>query len=229
MSVELRANAINTFITGCKADGIWDAIKACCIMAGWDSLNGALVPLKGAAPTNFNFVAGDYDRKTGLKGNASTKYLDSNRANNADPQNSKHLATYVNQAPTLDAFLLSSGGAAITGNVTLSRTTGTWRGRLNVDVGVLTLDSTVITTPAFVAIVRTSSNAQTIRVNSVTASNTVASVAPNSLTVHVFAAADPLVSRADARLAFYSIGEALDLAQLDSRVTTLISEMETAI
>jgi hypothetical protein len=88
-----------------------------------------------------------------------------------------------------------------------------------------TLDSTVLTTPAFVAIVRTASNAQTIRVNSVTASNTTVSVAPNSLTVHVFAAADPLVSRADARLAFYSIGEALDLALLNARVTQLITDL----
>jgi hypothetical protein len=222
MSVELRINAIDAFIKGCKADGTWNAIKACCILAGWDSLNGALVPLKGAAPTNFNFVAGDYNRQTGLVGDGSTKYLDSNRANNADPQDSKHLATYVNQAPSADAFLLSSGGAAIIGNATLSRTTGTWRGRLNAQLSV-TLDSTVITTPAFVAIVRTASNAQTIRVNSVTASNTVASVTPNSLTVHVFAAADPLVSRADARLSFYSIGEALDLALLDARVTTLMN------
>jgi hypothetical protein len=225
MSVEARANAINAFITGCKADGTWDAIKACCIMAGWNGLAGALIPLKGTAPTNFNFVAGDYNRQTGLVGNGTTKYLDSNRANDADPQNSKHLATYVNQAPSLDAFLLSSGGAGLEGNVTLSRTTGTWRGRLNVGVGVLTLDSTVITTPAFVAIVRTASNAQTIRVNSVTASNIVFSVAPNSLTVHVFAAADPLVSRADARLSFYSIGESLDLALLGARVTTLITTL----
>jgi hypothetical protein len=228
LEIEVRV-AIQSFVKGCKADGIWNAIKASCIMAGARTLAGALVPLVGPAPTNFNFVAGDYNRKTGLVGNGSTKYLNSNRANNADPQNSKHLATYVNQAPSTDAFLLSSGGSAIAGNVTLSRTTGTWRGRLNVSVGVLTLDSTVITAPAFVANVRTASNAQTIRVNSVTASNTTASVAPNSLMIHVFAAPDPLTNRADARLAFYSIGESLDLALLGARVTTLINTFGAVI
>jgi hypothetical protein len=89
--------AINDFVTGCKSDGIWDAIKASCIMAGARTLAGALVPLKGAAPTNFNFVSGDYDRKTGLVGDGATKYLDSNRAGNADPQNSKHMSVFYEE------------------------------------------------------------------------------------------------------------------------------------
>ena len=92
------ANAINGFVVGCKQDGIWDAIKACCIMAAWDGLDGALYPLKGAAPTNFNFVSGDYDRETGLVGDGSTKYLDSNRNNNADPQNNNHICLSVSTA-----------------------------------------------------------------------------------------------------------------------------------
>jgi hypothetical protein len=68
-----------TFVNGCKADGIWNAIKASCILAGARTLNGALVPLVGTAPTNFNFVDWCYNRKTGLVGDGSTKYLDSNR------------------------------------------------------------------------------------------------------------------------------------------------------
>ena len=69
--------AIDGFVTGCKADGVWDALKASCILAGARTLNGALVPLAGDAPTNFNFVSTDYDRVTGLKGDGSTKYLNS--------------------------------------------------------------------------------------------------------------------------------------------------------
>jgi hypothetical protein len=71
-------NAINSFVLGCKADGIWSAIKASCILAGARTLSGALVPLVGAAPTNNNFVSGDYNRKTGLIGNGTSKYLNSN-------------------------------------------------------------------------------------------------------------------------------------------------------
>jgi hypothetical protein len=81
--------AINDFVVGCKQDKIWDAIKASCILAGARTLNGALVPLAGTAPTNFNFVSGDYNRKTGLVGDGSSKYLNSNRNNNADPQDSQ--------------------------------------------------------------------------------------------------------------------------------------------
>ena len=90
--------AVNSFVKGCKADGIWTAIKASCILAGARTLAGALVPLVGAAPTNFNFVSGDYNRKTGLVGDGSTKYLDSNRYANAELQNSRHLAVYATQA-----------------------------------------------------------------------------------------------------------------------------------
>ena len=70
--------AIHSFVKGAKADGFWPAIKASCILAGARTLAGALVPLVGAAPTNNNFVSGDYNRKTGLIGDGSTKYLNSN-------------------------------------------------------------------------------------------------------------------------------------------------------
>jgi len=65
--------AINDFIVGCKADGTWSALKASCILAGARTLSGALVPLAGTAPTNYNFVSGDYNRKTGLVGNGYSK------------------------------------------------------------------------------------------------------------------------------------------------------------
>ena len=94
------ARAINDFVLGCKNDGIWDAIKASCILAGARTLNGALVPLVGTAPTNVSglFVAGDYNRETGLVGDGSTKYLNTGRANNADPQDSHHLSVYKTAA-----------------------------------------------------------------------------------------------------------------------------------
>jgi len=82
--------AINSFIVGCKSDNTWDAIKASCILAGARTLEGALIPLVGAPPTNNNFIANDYNREIGLKGNGIDKYLNTNRQNNIDPQNSKH-------------------------------------------------------------------------------------------------------------------------------------------
>jgi hypothetical protein len=60
--------AVDDFFRGTKADGIWDAIKASCILCGARTLAGALVPLVGTAPTNNNFVDADYNRETGLSG-----------------------------------------------------------------------------------------------------------------------------------------------------------------
>ena len=35
-------SAFDSFITGCKSDGIWTALKASCILAGARTLSGAL-------------------------------------------------------------------------------------------------------------------------------------------------------------------------------------------
>ena len=91
-------DAVIAFVSGCKADGIWSAIKASCILAGARTLAGALVPLVGTAPTNFNFVSGDYNRETGLVGNGSSKYIDTQRAANQQPLNSLHLAVFATTA-----------------------------------------------------------------------------------------------------------------------------------
>ena len=65
-------DAINAFVLGCKADGIWNAIKASCILAGARTLAGALVPLVGAAPSQVGAAGGwNYTRKTGLAGNGT--------------------------------------------------------------------------------------------------------------------------------------------------------------
>jgi hypothetical protein len=83
--------AIDNFVLGCKADGIWSAIRASCILAGARTLEGALVPLAGTAPTNFNFVSGDYNRKTGLVGNRSNKSLRTGLLASALGNTSHHL------------------------------------------------------------------------------------------------------------------------------------------
>ena len=118
-------SAFDSFITGCKSDGIWTALKASCILAGARTLSGALVPLVGTAPTNFNFVSGDYNRETGLIGNGSTKYLNSNRANNTDPQNNFHQSVYVNTIQTGTSFrgLIGAGSSSAAGNTNITTST----------------------------------------------------------------------------------------------------------
>jgi hypothetical protein len=210
------------FILGCKADGIWNAIKASCILAGARTLNGALVPLVGTAPTNFNFVSGDYNRKTGLVGNGSTKYLNSNRNNNADPQNSKHLSVWRSSSATINGGLLGSGVA--TGHSHLYTGFGLFLTRNNAATASQQ-SLTLSPNSTFYGTSRASSSGFTVRHGNVNYAATVTSQSPASAGILVFQTAETT----NARLAFYSIGESLDLALLDARVTDLINAFAAAI
>ena len=207
--------AINDFVLGCKNDGIWDAIKASCILAGARTLNGALVPLVGTAPTNYNFVAGDYNRETGLKGDGSTKYLDSNRASNADPQDNNHNAVYAQDVGNSNPVIGSSvatAGINIIGTTMRSRNL-TGQAGFTLAVGLI-------------GISRNQSNSFLAYNNSNLTNVNIASETPDTSNVVVFRGA---AIRSSARLAFYSIGEALDLAALDTRVSALITAIGAAI
>jgi len=220
--------AINDFVIGCKNDGIWDAIKASCILAGARTLAGALVPLVGTAPTNVNFVAGDYDRETGLKGNEINKYLDSNRNNNADPQNDYSLTTYVTEIPVSNSpsFLLASsnfytGSTAIGYSADESLFFRHRNGNADVE-GQTNLDG-------FIGISRATSTEYTARFGGANTTYARASQAPYPTTITVFTEGLNLSFKTNARLSFYSIGESLDLALLDTRVSDLITAIGAAI
>jgi hypothetical protein len=221
-------DAIDAFVKGTKADGTWNAVKASCIMAGWDNLNGALTPLVGEAPTNFNFVSGDYNRNTGLVGDGSTKYLDSNRNNNADPQNSKHISVYATSANTG-----STNRAYIGAGLTAAGAFHFFRDGAVVSLVARSNQSTTFVfsglgnSTGFIACNRSSSSLSTARAGSADVTSTLASETPLNQNIIVFGR--NLTASANARLAFYSIGESLDLAQLDTRVTSLINAIDAAI
>jgi hypothetical protein len=224
--------AITDFIVGCKADGIWSAIKASCILAGARTLSGALVPLVGSAPTNNGpFVSGDYNRKTGLVGNGTGKYLDSNRNNNADPQNSVSHAVWVSTS--------STGSAPIGAGFNLTGAT-----RCAIIASPATISVRIRSSAAFspaatgnpsngslFAYRRSASNASLVRVNGTDTTYTTASETPFNGNVFVFGDnnAGSAAALFAGRLAFYSIGESLDLALLDSRVSALVTAIGAAI
>ena len=212
--------AVNAFVKGCKNDGIWPAIKASCVLAGARTLTGALVPLAGTAPTNVGglFVSGDYNRKTGLVGNGSTKYLDSNRADNADPQNSKHVSVYASVVGFSYLGELVSNRTALTANV----------GGTNIGTRVNSTDGTIGPShvTGFLGGSRISASTITWRSGNLSSNATNTSQVGASGNLMVFRSS---TSYSSARLAFYSIGESLDLALLDARVTTLVNALSAAI
>jgi hypothetical protein len=222
--------AIDAFIAGCKVDGIWSAIKAACILAGARTLTGALVPLAGTAPTNFNFVSGDYNRKTGLVGNGSTKYLNSNRNNNADPQANKHISVYLSSACTL-----STGFPRYIGVFrSISPFDGThlFRNGANADT-FGAIDSDAITRNGqlgFHGASRESASTLIYRSQQGQSSAAITQQPVVDGLIPVFAGRSAgIQSYSNARLAFYSIGESLNLALLDARVTDLINAFGAAI
>jgi hypothetical protein len=195
--------AINDFVVGCKADGIWAAIKASCILAGARTLSGALVPLAGAAPTNFNFVSGDYNRKTGLVGDASTKYLNSNRNNNADPQNSNHNAAYATALGAITAQVLmgATGIPGTSGTNTLNAITTEFFSRSRSGSGVTHATSV---TAGLIGLSRSSSTAYSARASGINYTATVSSLTPESASILIFRRGDTQIPfYANARLAFY--------------------------
>jgi hypothetical protein len=227
-------DAINAFVVGCKADGIWNAIKASCILAGARTLPGALVPLAGTAPTNVNFVSGDYNRKTGLVGDGSTKYLNSNRNCNADPQDSHHLSVYASTATTSAASQYPTyigAGGADTGTTAFARNES--NGQLFARNRSSSFD--FLGGGSDAGLIGASRNASTgfvFRRSATNAAYTRASQTPLSANLFVYntnASGPASDSYSNARLAFYSIGESLDLALLDARVTDLINAFAAAI
>ena len=212
--------AVDDFVKGCKADGIWTAMSECCILAGARTLDGALVPLSGSAPTNFNFVSGDYNRKTGLVGNGSNKHLETARSVNATSTNN-HVAVYVS----------SFGNGVFWGNSSEARhdvRTNVARNEYAGGGGGAWHE-----TPSSVGLVGLSRNSRfalNARANGVSglASHPTSGLFPPNQKLRIFRDASA-GSYSTARFSFYSFGLSLTLATLDTRVSTLITDIDAAI
>ena len=211
--------AISDFVVGCKTDGIWDAIKASCILAGARTLDGALVPLVGGAPTNFNFVSGDYDRETGLVGDGSTKYLGSSRNNTEDPQDNTHHAVYASIVDSgSTGRYIEAGGFRY-----IESRSGELTTRVNDTTSAVTSSSN---NAGFIGVSRSSLASYILRASGSDSTKVVTSNQYPTNEVTVFGSGS---NKSSSRIAFYSIGEPLDLAALDTRVSNLITAIGAAI
>ena len=222
--------AINNFVIGCKQDGIWSAIKASCILSGARTLAGALIPLAGTAPTNFNFVSGDYNRKTGLVGDGSTKYLNSNRQNATDPQNSRHQAIFVSTGDSMaTGVYIAGGGDGYTGMFSVASSNSLSGYISNGTYGITAASQG--NTVGLKGVSRNTSSQASLRSGGIITSASITSNAENTnRTIAVFAQNIGSIGfYTNGRLAFYSIGESIDLALLDARVTALITAFGVAI
>jgi hypothetical protein len=221
-------DAINTFITGCKSDGIWSAIKASCILMGARTLAGALTPLAGAAPTNNNFVSGDYSRRAGLKGNGSNKTLNSNRANNADDKDNCHAYAYVSGAPGNLTINGVFGAGWYAGNDRFLA----WVDQANNLVYTSANNAAQNITQATRSIggwgvARSGASSWEWMHGTTPYARSEASVTPASGNVLFFTAGN--VGASAKRMAFYSLGANLSLATLHARVSTFYNAIGVVI
>lgn len=227
--------AINTFVVGCKSDGIWDAIVTSCILCGARSVAGAIVPLKGNAPTNNNFVSGDYNRKLGLLGNDSNKYLATGYNNNDTtnfPQNDNHISCYVSQASSDSSGIYVGAQSSLGGILNINNTTSTnivCRNRA-------TSGRTLALSPLgfqgssrnnfanFIA--RNTYSGGVSEVTTIVNSST-----PSNNLFGVFAgfSGSTATQFSSPILSFYSIGKSLTLSSLDSRITTLMTTLSSLL
>lgn len=228
--------AINDFVLGCKADGTWTSIVTSCIMAGARTVAGAITPLVGNAPTNNNFVSGDYSRTLGLLGNDSNKYLATGYNNNDTtnfPTNDSHISCYVSASQT-DASGTLVGTQTTIGNLLTiihnSTTNVIFRNR----AGTQRLFS--LAPIGFQGSTRNNSSNFFSRAtfsggNVSDITTTVASGIPSNNLFGVFCgfSSTTPVQFSSARLSFYSIGKSLSIPNLDARVTTLINAIASAL
>jgi len=217
--------AINNFVVGCKADGTWSAIKASCILMGARTLAGALKPLAGPSPTNYNFVSGDYNRKTGLAGNSVNKYLDTGHSNTANGQNDAHMGVYATSFAAETANFLGSGTNANSGSSAVGYSTTATLGRSRNTANDVLKSSVDV---GFVGHSRAASAEFTARSGGVTSTVSRTSQAAHNANVFAYLASGG-ATYSGGRMAFYSIGSSLDLQLLDSRVSQLYTDITAAI
>lgn len=227
--------AYDAFILGCKHDGIWDAIKASCILAGARTLDGALVPLAGTAPTNNGpFVAGDYDRRNGLGDSSnSNKYLASNYSLASSNSLNTHGSIWLASTPTNSAELFGARETTI-GNALL----GVYRDTSNSAVyyGCWSTGNQVgspISNNSLIGVARNNATNFDTQSGSTSASIALALAASLPVTLSPFLFSrnnlgSPL-TYSTARIAFYSFGEYLNLSLLNTRVSNLINAIGAAI
>lgn len=222
--------AYEAFILGCKIDGIWDSIKASCILAGARTLAGAIIPLAGIAPVNVGFASSAYNRKTGLKGGTPISgRLSANRVNNADPTSSKHLAVFITESPARDGTGLIIGHGEGAYRTNLVTTATDVRFHIN---SASSLTSNVLSDASPVlglfAASRNSSSTISAVLNGAAYTFTNTALSAGSEASSVLNRNDG-GRNSNARISFYSIGESIDLAKLDNRVTKLMTTLSTVI
>ncbi len=196
--------------------------------------DGLTVPLRDGmnVGTPFEFEASDLNVKTGLKGDGSSKYIDSNRNNNADGQDDQSMGVYISQKMTNNLIGTGIIGATTTNpSAILQGGTGSNRREFrsqNNNNFTLTNDDWSETL-GYVAISRASDDEFAVRIDGDNYTASINSQSPSSGSVGVFVRLDsdnnPGAGYTNMGASIYHIGPALDLETLDGILTQFMAEV----
>jgi hypothetical protein len=140
---------------------------------------------------------------------------------------------YVSTAATSGVGLIGNDDttSADTGETAIYRNSSNFGGRSR--NGIVPFSTSVpSTTPGLIGLSRSGSSGITFRGGNISSSITLASAGTASSGINLAVFSRDLAnasSRSNARLAFYSIGEAVNLELLDARVTRLVCAFAQAI
>lgn len=119
----INKRALDTLVKGLKAESLWTGLKIR-LFAGTNTIAGGLASGVGGTVTNNLFTSGDINILTGWKGNASTKYLTTDWASDANGQNDFSVGVYVTQAVAGAGFFFGIQSGPAAGAVALGQAGG---------------------------------------------------------------------------------------------------------
>ena len=224
------ANYIDSLVT--LGGAYWDDMGSAASFVGV-GIQGVTVPLKSTMSTltNNNFVAGDLDPLTGLKGDASTKYLDTSVKFNDFPQNdfsmSANITEHIPESTNGPFLIYNSFGDGVS-QISTQNDSGV--NPNNLVVRCNTRNAVFLTDLGgledFYGINRTLSTGYSVQYGASSTTVTQTSQAPANQIISIFGASTQL--KVNARMATYHIGPALNLPTLRGLQATLLSEIRTA-
>jgi hypothetical protein len=214
------ANYIDSLVA--LGGAYWDDMKSAASFVGV-GIQGVTVPLRDGmtVPTQSNFVAADLDQLTGLKGDASTKYIDMGILSNDIAQNDGSLSVYQTAAVTSGNYTAGSGYNGGIGGGTFIRDLGSTI-QCSVHGGLVSNGTGWVS--GLVGASRSSSTTQTQRTNQTDYPFASTSLAPTTGSMRLFMSGTGS-PKTDPRLATYHAGPALNLATLEGLQDTLITEI----
>ena len=208
------ANYIDSLVS--LGGAYWDDMKSSASFVGV-GIQGITVPLRDGmtVPTNNNFVDADLNQLTGLKGDASTKYITTGTDYLDYAQDDASISTYVSTP--------SGGWYAGTGDATGTiyiRDLGTSL-RSSAHAGAFNTGTAIV--DGLVGVSRSAVTTVNIRSNQVDTANTATSQSPTAGDLLIYGRNG--VANSASRLATYHAGPALNLATLEGLQATLITEI----